>query len=141
MDMERMNSLADTGFIVALIDSQDSHHWEVKNIYLQQQKIIVPQSVLAEVAYLLGCNAGISSVIQFLRLLKTSRFELMALTEEDISRIGDILAEYQDSRVDFVDASVMAMAERLNLTIILTLDRRDFSLYRPQNCTAFTLLP
>ncbi|GCE62957.1 hypothetical protein MiAbB_04912 [Microcystis aeruginosa NIES-4285] len=34
--MERMNSLADTGFIVALIDSQDSHHWEVKNIYLQQ---------------------------------------------------------------------------------------------------------
>lgn len=50
--MERMNSLADTGFIVALIDRQDSHHKEVKNIYLQQQKIIVPQSVLAEVAYL-----------------------------------------------------------------------------------------
>lgn len=65
----------------------------------------------------------------------------MALTEEDVSRIGDILEEYQDSRVDFVDASVMAMAERLNLTIILTLDCRDFSLYRPQHCTAFTLLP
>jgi hypothetical protein len=41
---------------------QDSHHQEVKNIYFQQQKIIVPQSVLAEVAYLLGYNE--SSVTQ-----------------------------------------------------------------------------
>ena len=139
--MERMISIADTGFIVALIDRQDSYHQDVKAIYLQQKEIIVPQSVLAEVAYLLGRAAGISSVVQFLRSLKTSRFELTALTEEDIARIGDVLEEYQDSRIDFVDASVMAIAERLNLTIVLTLDRRDFSLYRPQHCPAFTLLP
>lgn len=136
-----MISIADTGFIVALIDRQDSYHQDVKAIYLQQKEIIVPQSVLAEVAYLLGRAAGISSVVQFLRSLKTSRFELTALTEEDIARIGDVLEEYQDSRIDFVDASVMAIAERLNLTIVLTLDRRDFSLYRPQHCPAFTLLP
>jgi uncharacterized protein len=136
-----MISIADTGFIVALIDRQDPHHQEVKTVYPQQKQILVPQSVLAEVAYLLGCHAGVSAVIQFLRSLKTSRFELMALTEEDIARIGDILEAYRDSRVDFVDASVMAIAERLNLKMILTLDRRDFSLYRPQHCTAFTLLP
>ncbi|MGB3515082.1 MAG: PIN domain-containing protein [Elainellaceae cyanobacterium] len=136
-----MISIADTGFIVALVDRQDSYHQDVKAIYLQQKEIIVPQSVLAEVAYLLGRAAGISSVVQFLRSLKTSRFELTALTEEDIARIGDVLEEYQDSRIDFVDASVMAIAERLNLTIVLTLDRRDFSLYRPQHCPAFTLLP
>lgn len=136
-----MISIADTGFIVALVDRQDSYHQDVKAIYLQQKEIIVPQSVLAEVAYLLGRAAGISAVVQFLRSLKTSRFELTALKEEDIARIGDILEEYQDSRIDFVDASVMAIAERLNLTIVLTLDRRDFSLYRPQHCPAFTLLP
>jgi uncharacterized protein len=136
-----MTSIADTGFIVALIDRQDSYHQEVKTVYLQQQQILVPQSVLAEVAYLLGCHAGVSAVIQFLRSLKTSRFKLMALTEEDTSRVADILEQYQSSRVDFVDASVMAMAERLKLTTVLTLDRRDFSLYRPQHCTAFTLLP
>ena len=136
-----MISIADTGFIVALVDRQDSYHQDVKAIYLQQKEIIVPQSVLAEVAYLLGRAAGIFAVVQFLRSLKTSRFELTALTEEDIARIGDILEEYQDSRIDFVDASVMAIAERLNLTMVLTLDRRDFSLYRPQHCPAFTLLP
>ena len=141
MDMERITGIADTGFIVALVDRQDPHHQAVKNVYLQQQKIIVPQSVLAEVAYLLGCHAGISSVVQFLRSLQESRFQLMALSEADISRAADILEHYQGSRVDFVDASVMAMAEKLNLTIILTLDRRDFSLYRPQHCSAFTLLP
>jgi uncharacterized protein len=111
MDMERLTCIADTGFIVALVDRQDPHYREAKAIYLQQQKGIVPQSVLAEVAYLLGCHAGISSVVQFLRLLKNSRFELMALTEEDMSRTADILEKYQNSRVDFVDASVMAMAE------------------------------
>ena len=136
-----MISIADTGFIVALVDRQDSYHQDVKAIYLQQKEIIVPQSVLAEVAYLLGRAAGIFAVVQFLRSLKTSRFELTALKEEDIARIGDVLEEYQDSRIDFVDASVMAIAERLNLTIVLTLDRRDFSLYRPQHCPAFTLLP
>jgi len=65
----------------------------------------------------------------------------MAVTEEDILKAADILEQYQSSRIDFVDASVMTIAERLKLTTVLTLDRRDFSLYRPQHCVAFTLLP
>jgi uncharacterized protein len=51
------------------------------------------------------------------------------------------LAKYADSRIDFVDASVMAVAERYGITKILTLDRRDFRLLRPQHCQAFELLP
>ena len=35
----------------------------------------------------------------------------------------------------------MAIAERLNLQTVLTLDRRDFSIFRPQHCSAFNLLP
>lgn len=42
--------IADTGFIVALANKSDSHHQKVKNIYLQHQNIIMPQTVLAEVA-------------------------------------------------------------------------------------------
>ena len=47
-------------------------------------------------------------------------------------RVAEILDEYLDSRIDFVDASVMAVAERYGSTKILTLDQRDFRLYRPQ---------
>jgi predicted nucleic acid-binding protein len=101
----------------------------------------MPQTVLAEVAYLIGREAGIKNVAFFLKGLSASRFSLISITPEDISRIAQILEEYQDSRIDFVDASVMAVAERLKIVTILTLDRRDFSLFRPLHCEAFNLLP
>ncbi|MEL6493277.1 MAG: hypothetical protein AAFQ95_25265 [Cyanobacteria bacterium J06621_3] len=37
--------------------------------------------------------------------------------------------------------TVMAIAERYNLDTVLTLDRRDFSIYQPSHCPAFILLP
>ena len=133
--------IADTGFIVALTNSSDSKHDLVKRVYLKQQNILIPQTVLAEVAYLIGREAGIRNVATFLKGLSASRFSLIALTTEDILRIAEILEKYVDSRIDFVDASVMAMAERLNITTILTLDYRDFSLFRAKHCDAFILLP
>ena len=139
MDMETV--IADTGFIVALTNISDPKHGLVKNVYLKQQNMLMPQTVLAEVAYLVGREAGIKNVATFLQGLSKSRFSLIALTTEDILRIVEILENYIDSRIDFVDASVMAMAERLNITTILTLDYRDFSLFRPKHCDAFVLLP
>ncbi|MDQ2738090.1 MAG: VapC toxin family PIN domain ribonuclease, partial [Actinomycetota bacterium] len=40
-----------------------------------------------------------------------------------------------------VDATVIAVAERLGITEIATLDRRHFSVVRPAHVEAFTLLP
>lgn len=136
-----MICIADTGFIVALANKQDKEHAAVKAVYAQQRKILVPQTVLTEVSYLLRRDVGSAQLIKFLEALPVSRFQLIGLIALDIVRTATILSQYQDSRIDFVDASVMAVAERYELTTILTLDRRDFSLYRPQNCAAFTLLP
>jgi uncharacterized protein len=136
-----METIADTGFIVALLNQLDEKHQEVVPIYRQQQTILIPQTVLAEVAYLLGRDAGISTVIAFLRGLLKSHFRVISLTNADLSRISDILSQYADSRIDFVDASVMAVAERLSITTILTLDQRDFRLFRPRHCQNFELLP
>jgi hypothetical protein len=49
--------------------------------------------------------------------------------------------QYADSRLDFVDATVIAVAEDANISTILTLDRRDFRMVRPQHTSAFELLP
>jgi predicted nucleic acid-binding protein len=40
-----------------------------------------------------------------------------------------------------VDAAVIAIAERLNLTDVATVDRKHFSIVRPRHASAFTLLP
>jgi uncharacterized protein len=133
--------IADTGFVVALANRLDAKHEAVKAIYLQQQKILLPQTVLAEVAYLIGREAGVITVASFLKGLPMSRFSLLALLDEDILRVAEILDRYADSRIDFVDASVMAVAERLNILTVLTLDRRDFSLFRPRHCNGFVLIP
>lgn len=139
--MERVQPIADTGFIVALLNRSDAMHSLVTNIYAQQKEILVPQTVLAEVAYLVGRNAGVGTVAAFLKGLSTSRFCLVALTDEDVMRVAEILEEYADSRIDFVDASVVAVAERYSTVKILTLDRRDFRLFRPRHCDSFEILP
>lgn len=136
-----MITVADTGFAVALANQQDEQHAAVKAVYAQQRQILLPQTVLAEVAYLLDRDAGTAQLIKFLESLPVSRFQLVGLMEQDIARTATILRQYQDSRIDLVDASVMAIAERYTLTTILTLDRRDFSLYQPPHCSAFMLLP
>jgi predicted nucleic acid-binding protein len=60
---------------------------------------------------------------------------------EDYLRSGEILRQYADANLDFVDALTVATAERLNITRLLTLDRRDFQLIRPKHCSRFELLP
>ena len=63
------------------------------------------------------------------------------MTAKDLERVNQILEHYADSQLDFVDAVIVAIAERLRITRILTLDRRDFSIMRPRHCDYFEILP
>ena len=65
----------------------------------------------------------------------------MALTADDVHRVAEILEKYEDSRIDFVDASVMAIGERFDCRTVLRLDRRDFQIFRPRHREWFELLP
>jgi hypothetical protein len=46
-----------------------------------------------------------------------------------------------DGGVDFVDALIVAPAERLGVHTLLTLDRRHLGLVHPRHRPAFALLP
>ena len=78
---------------------------------------------------------------QFLRLLPHRKYKLYALDENDLDRTAQILERYADSRVDFVDATVAAVADNRQITTILTLDRRDFQIVRPKHAPHFEILP
>jgi predicted nucleic acid-binding protein len=137
-----MNIIADTGFIVAHNNIRDDHHQACLTLYKSYAAVIaVPQSVLAEVGYLLRKARGNRQVASFLRQLSASKYEIVPLTVKDLARTADILDQYHDSRLDFVDASIVAIAERLNITRILTLDQRDFGMVRPRHASHFELLP
>lgn len=82
----------------------------------------MPQSTFAEVAYLLTRSLGNLGLANFLFGLPETRYRIIPLEPEDIFRTAEILKKYADARLDFVDATVIAVAERLNASRILTLD-------------------
>ena len=61
--------------------------------------------------------------------------------QKDYSRAAEILRHYSDAKLDLVDALIVATAERLNITRILTLDHPDFQLIRSKHCVSFELFP
>jgi len=75
------------------------------------------------------------------RALRRLKLTLEIPHQEDYSRSAEIIRQYSDAKLDFVDTLIVAMAERLNITRVLTLDRRDFQLIRPKHCSAFEILP
>jgi predicted nucleic acid-binding protein len=65
----------------------------------------------------------------------------MDLTAADYARMAELVVTYGDLPLGTTDASVIAIAERLKLTDVATLDRRHFTVVRPAHVNALTLLP
>ncbi|OGW28926.1 MAG: hypothetical protein A2X59_11640 [Nitrospirae bacterium GWC2_42_7] len=55
--------------------------------------------------------------------------------------LNKYLGPSKDANLGFVDASIMAIAERLKVKKIFTTDRRHFSILKPKHCKSFTLVP
>jgi predicted nucleic acid-binding protein len=51
------------------------------------------------------------------------------------------MEKYEDIPMDFADATLVSLAEEIDLSEILTLDRRGFSTYRMRGKTAFKIWP
>lgn len=136
-----MNVIADSSFVIAVTVATDANHQRCLAVWRQQNIIYLPQSTLAEVMYLITKAVENRAAARFLIGLPKSKYRLVSLEDTDLARTADILIKYADSRVDFVDASIIAVAERLNIPRILTLDQRDFALVRPLHTERFDLLP
>jgi uncharacterized protein len=77
----------------------------------------------------------------FLKSFGDDGFHVAELEDQDIRRMAKLVETYRDLPLGIVDAGVIAIAERLRLTEIATLDHRHFTVVRPQHTTAFVLLP
>jgi len=136
-----MIAVADTGFVLAVAIATDRWHDKCVALYRQHRHIYLPQSALAEIAYLLTREGGNLTIARFLENLPQSKYRLVALTDTDIQTSAKHLKQYADARLDFVDVTVAIVAERLGIHRILTLDQRDFNILRPTVWEHFELLP
>ena len=101
----------------------------------------MPDLVIPEACYLLAKGARTQVEVVFLRSLLGSRLSIEHVGDEDIERMAELVETYGDLPLGSVDASVVAVAERLGATEVATLDHRHFHVVRPRHAAAFTLLP
>lgn len=103
--------------------------------------MLVPGPVVAEVGYLIAREAGARVEAAFLQSLADGDFEPVDLTRADYARMAELVEQYANLPLGTTDASVVAVAERLDVAEVATLDRKDFSVIRPRHVLAFALLP
>ena len=134
--------LVDTGPLYAIADQDDGWHDRVRD-FLQTvpMQLIVPVTILTEACYLMSVHLGASAELQFIRSVQRGEVKVEFLRREDLTRTVEVMDKYLDADLGFVDASVVAVAERLKIREILTTDRRHFSLVRPRHCANFVLKP
>lgn len=132
--------LLDTGCIVAAADASDRWHTACAPLLREHAgPLLVPALVVAEVAYLLRNRLSVRAESAFLRSVANGELVVVPTAPADWPRIAELVERYET--LGTVDASVVATAERLGLTSVATLDRRDFSIVRPSHVAALTLLP
>jgi len=135
-----MTLLLDTGPVVAAIDRSDKHHARCAALLESAEgSLLVPTTVIVEVCWLLEDRPDIESA--FLTSVATGEFEHVTITAADLARMAELVHTYADLPLGAVDASVIAVAERLKLTDVATLDLRHFTVVRPKHAAALNLLP
>ena len=126
----------------AYVDADDRHHDECVDLLGRHPgPLAVPVLVISEVTYLVGTRLGADPEVRFLGDLAGGTFVAVPVDDDDWLRIAELVARYRDLPLGTVDASIVAAAERLGVTTIATLDRRDFGVVRAKHVEAFDLVP
>ncbi|HAA28474.1 MAG TPA: VapC toxin family PIN domain ribonuclease [Cyanobacteria bacterium UBA8553] len=137
-----MTAILDTSFLFALTDQNDRNHQRVLAVAQSaNEALVLPVVVLPEICYLVASRLGHQAMRRFVSNLTSKAVQVESVTAEDLVRVHEILEQYADSQLDFTDAAIVAIAERLIITRVYTFDRRDFSIIRPSHCDYFELLP
>lgn len=137
--------VCDTGPLVAAALRADRDHQACvelfTRLYRSGRQILVPGPVVAEAGYLIARQAGARAESLFLTSFAEGVFQLVDLRREDFVRMAELVLTYRDFPLGTTDASVIAVAERLGLSEVATLDHRHFHAVRPRHIEALTLLP
>jgi predicted nucleic acid-binding protein len=137
--------LVDTGPLVAAAITKQPDHRACVDLFtglrLAGRELLVPPTVVAETAFMLEKLGGTRAEAAFIRSFARRDFVSVDLEDDDYARIDELIEQYDDLPLGTTDASVIALAERLGVAEVATLDRRHFTVVRPRHVNALTLLP
>lgn len=121
-----MKILVDTTPVVAAIHRGDSAHVMAKTAMARlRRNAVLPSPVLVEVDHLVRDRVGAPAAHAFLRSIADGHHDVAYMTAGLMRRAAELDGKYADLNLGFVDASVMAIAERHKMPIF-TFDFTDF---------------
>jgi predicted nucleic acid-binding protein len=121
--------IVDTGPLVSWFDAADPHHAAVRDLMSSfQGELLSTWPVLTEVCHLLPERL----VSAFLRWVGAGGLTVIELPAAATLALAERMDKYADLPMDLADASLIWVADTLGVLDILTLDRRDFGIYRTE---------
>lgn len=137
-----MTLLVDSGPLVTQADRRAPEHASVKRILESERgELVVSAFVAAEADFLIESRFGTDVELDFLGDLAEGNYRVECLTAADLAVARDVARRYADLKLGLADASIVALAARLETTRVLTDDERDFRAVTPLQGGHFTILP
>jgi len=134
--------ICDTGPLYAAMDRNDEDHEECATLLAEAiEPLFVPAPVLVELDWLSSTRLGPKPFAEFLRDIADEAVDVIDLVRADYVRARELVTQYEDLGLGFVDASIVAVVERLGESKLATLDHRHFRAVRPRHVNALELLP
>ena len=134
-----VRALCDASPLIALFDlSDEAHALCTAALRTFTGSFVTTWPVLTEAFHFIDRPRGRSLLWNFV-LSDVVQVDDIVATE--LGRIRILMERYADLPMDFADASLVILAERLRVFNIFTLDRRGFSVFRPRNAQAFEIFP
>ena len=123
--------VADTGAVLALLDADDRHHMALRRIFeADPDSWVLPWAILPEVDYLAAAHLGRRAQTLWLADLAAGAFVVEWGEARDVEAAQRLDRRYDKLRLGLVDATVIAVAERLRAEAIATLDVKHFAAVR-----------
>lgn len=128
----------DTSALYALLNRRDrAHEAAVQAFENDPGPYLVPAATLGEIAFLVEERLGIQVLDLLLADLESGAYTIDC-GEADLGRTRELVAHYADLSLGYVDAAVIACAERSGGRV-LTFDLRDFGVVAAEG--TITVLP
>jgi len=119
--------ILDTGIVYAYYDRSDAWHARAKALIQREAKgLILPAPVIPEVDYLLEHRLGPKSRRVLYRGIAEGHYFVVDVPRQAYARVSAIDEQFANLGLGFVDASLVALAESLQVPRIATADRRHF---------------
>jgi hypothetical protein len=129
--------VVDAGPLIALFRRRDTHHARVKRfLSANTPRLVSTLAVVAEVCHFLNAD-GKTALLTWIR---RGGLSLQPLGADDFLEITAIIRRYADRGIDFADATLVWLADLVKTVDVMTIDRKDFLVYRVRGGRAFNLV-